>query len=212
VRGYDLVSKFFLDLSTYLYAMIFVLFIFVLIVDFVLILGILVSIFFPEHRIWPPPRRDSWQFWVSWIFSLLGMIVSPLVGIIDYGSLGDGNWFNFLVGILTILVGVGVVLWGVIMLSMHQSLGLKGKLMIEGPYRYSRNPQYVGFILMCAGFILVPYSFMGLILGIVVASVFVILPFSEEPWLKQQYGEEYVEYCRRVPRFIGLRSFKPKIR
>ena len=94
-------------------------------------------------------------------------------------------------------------------LSVHQSLGLKGKLMTKGPYRYSRDPQYLGFLLVCTGFILVTYSILGLIAGIIIASVFVILPFSEEPWLKNQFGDEYVEYYKRIPRFIGLRSFKP---
>lgn len=32
--------------------------------------------------------------------------------------------------------------------------------------------------------------------------------FSEEPWLRQQYGKTYEDYCKEVPRFIGLRSFK----
>lgn len=190
--------------------MIFVLFVFVLFADFILLLGVAISIFFPSHRIWPPPRKDSWQFGVSWIFSVLGMIGSPLVGIFDFGSLGNGYWFSFFVGGLAIVFGFSFAIWGMMTLSTHQSLGLKGKFRIEGPYQYSRNPQYVGFILLYVGFILITYSLLGLIAEIIVASVFVILPFSEEPWLKKQYGEDYMEYCRQVPRFIGFRSFRPK--
>ena len=64
--------------------MIFALFVLVLFADFILFFGVVFSIFFPDYRILPPPKKDSWQFWVSWIFSVLGIIGSPLVGIFDF--------------------------------------------------------------------------------------------------------------------------------
>ena len=190
--------------------MIFALFVLVLFADFILFFGVVFSIFFPDHRIWPPPKKDSWQFWVSWIFSVLRIIGSPLVGIFDFGSLGNGNMFRFFMGGPLIVIGLFIAFWGMVTLSTHQSLGLKGKLVTKGPYRYSRNPQYVGAILFYVGFILVTYSLLGLVVEFIVASVFVILPFSEEPWLRQQYGKNYVAYYWQVPRFLGFRSFKPK--
>ena len=176
-----------------------------------MLFGIAISIFFPKHRIWPPPKKDSWQFWVSWILFDIGMISSGLIGFIDFDTLGYGFWIRILVGGSAILTGGGVALRGMRTLSTHQSFGLKGKLVTEGPYRYSRNPQYLGFILMYSGVILATYSFMALVAGSIMIVNFVILPLSEEPWLVQQYGKVYVEYCRHVPRFVGLRSFKPKI-
>ncbi|MCW4054621.1 MAG: isoprenylcysteine carboxylmethyltransferase family protein [Candidatus Bathyarchaeota archaeon] len=183
----------------------------ILIADLILLFGVVISIIFPKYRIWPPPKKDSWQFWVSWIFSAIGMVGSPLVGILDFATLGHGHWIRFLLGGVGLLIGAGIAVWGTMTLSAHQSLGLKGKLVAEGPYQYSRNPQYAGFILMYAGIILLTYSFMALVTGAFIISVFAILPFSEEPWLTQQYGITYVEYCKQVPRFIGLRSFKPKM-
>lgn len=188
-----------------------VLFVFILLVDFLLLLGILISIFFPKSRIWPPPKKDSWQFWISWILFDIGMISSGLIGLFDFDTIGHGFWIRIFVGGSAILTGGGVALWGVRTLSTHQSFGLKGRLVTEGPYQYSRNPQYIGFALMYAGVILLTYSFMALVTGTIIIVMFAILPFSEEPWLIQQYGKAYVEYCRHVPRFIGLRSFKHKI-
>ena len=188
-----------------------VLFVFTLLVDFVVLFGIAISIFFPKRRIWPPPKKDSWQFWVSWILFDIGMVSSGLIGFIDFAILGYGFWIRILVGGSAILSGGGVALWGMRTLSTRQSFGLKGKLVTEGPYRYSRNPQYIGFILMYAGVILVTYSFMALVAGTIMIVNLVILPLSEEPWLTQQHGEAYVEYCRHVPRFIGFRSFKHKM-
>jgi protein-S-isoprenylcysteine O-methyltransferase Ste14 len=190
----------------------FVLFIVLLLVNFLLLLGVAISTLFPKSRIWPPPKRNSWQFWVSWVFSAIGLGGVPLIGILDVGTLDYVNWSRLLVGGFLILIGEGFAYWGTLSLSGHQSLGLKGKLVTVGPYRFTRNPQYLGFILLYGGVILATSSFMALVTGTIVALLFVILPFSEEPWLLQQYGIPYDEYCKSVPRFIGLRSFKqPKV-
>jgi len=33
--------------------------------------------------------------------------------------------------------------------------------------------------------------------------VYALFPFAEEPWLREQYGQEYDEYRKRISRFIG---------
>ena len=88
-------------------------------------------------------------------------------------------------------------------------MGDTGKIITTGPYRYTRNPQYVGFIILFGGIILLTASWIALVTGAFAIFLFLIIPFSEEPWLKQQYGKPYIDYCRMVPRFIGIRSFKP---
>lgn len=187
----------------------FVLLCVILVVNFLLLFGVVISALFPKFRIWPPPRRNSWQFGVSWVFSVIGMAGVPLVGIFDFETLGYVHWSHFLIGSLMVLIGGSFAYWGTHTLSTHQSLGLRGKLVTTGPYKFTRNPQYLGFILLYAGVVIVTSSFMVLVTGTIVAVLFVILPFSEEPWLLQQYGKPYEEYCRKVPRFIGLRSFRP---
>ena len=184
------------------------LFAMILVADFLLLLAIAVSILFPKFRIWPPPKKNSWQQWVSWTLFTITMFGVPISGILDFQSLGYTHWSLFLVGGLAIVSGFGIDFWGTRTLTAQQSLGEKGRIMTEGPYRYTRNPQYVGFILLFAGIVLVTFSFMALVTGLFIVILFFIIPFSEEPWLRQQYGEPYVEYCRKVPRFIGLRSFR----
>ena len=185
-----------------------VLFAIVLVADFSLLSAVAVSIVFPKFRVWPPPKKDSWQQWVSWILFTICMFGVPLLGILDFESLGGLHWARFLIGGSAILIGFGIDLWGTRTLSAQQSLGAKGEIITEGPYRFTRNPQYVGFILLFAGIVTVAFSFMALVTGVLVILLFLVLPFSEEPWLRQQYGKPYEEYCNRVPRFIGFRSFK----
>ncbi len=187
------------------------LFALILVADFSLFLAIAISIFFPKSRIWPPPKKDSWQQWVSWTLFTIVMFGVPLIGLLDFQSLGYGNWIQFLVGGLLFAFGLSIDLWGTKTLSAQQSLGEKGKIITSGPYRYTRNPQYVGFIILYSGMILIAWSFMALVTGIFAIFLFFIIPLSEEPWLLQEYGQAYDEYCRMVPRFVGIRSFKPEI-
>ena len=180
--------------------------------DFLLLLVVAISIFFPKSRIWPPPKKDSWQQFVSWTLFTIVMFGVPLVGILDFQSLGYFHWSRFIFGAVFFLVGLGIDLWGTRTLTAQQSLGEKGKIVTGGPYRYTRNPQYVGFITLYIGIIFVTSSFMSLVTGAFAIFLFFIIPFSEEPWLRQQYGKPYEEYCKMVPRFVGFRSFKSVVR
>ncbi len=183
----------------------------VLSADNLLLTVVAVSIFFPKSRIWPPPKKDTWQQWLSWMLFTVVMFGVPLLGILDFRSLGIDYLIAFLVGGFLFTIGLGIDLWGTKTLSTQQSMGATVKIITAGPYRYTRNPQYVGFIILFGGIILLTASWMALVAGLFAILLFLVIPFSEEPWLKEQYGESYVEYCRMVPRFVGVRSFKPVI-
>ena len=57
------------------------------------------------------------------------------------------------------------------------------------------------------GIVLITTSYMGLIIGAIMAVWFLLVPHSEETWQEGQFGEQYQEYRKNVPRFIGWRSF-----
>ena len=80
------------------------------------------------------------------------------------------------------------------------------RLVIRGPYRFMRNPMYVGAGLALAGAALfyqsIPLiSYAGLFL--IVAHLFVVL--YEEPTLLRSFDGEYQTYCRRVGRWLPKR-------
>ena len=180
----------------------------VLVADFSLLTAIAVSVFFPKHRIWPPPKKDSWEQFVSWALFSVVMFGVPLSGVFDLQSLGFIKWFHIAIGAAFFLLGLGIDLWGTRTLTAQQSLGKKGIVITEGPYRYTRNPQYVGFITLFIGIIFLTLSISALITGAFAILLFFLIPFSEEPWLREQYGKPYEDYCRVVPRFIGYRTFR----
>lgn len=87
-------------------------------------------------------------------------------------------------------------------------LALEGPFVEEGPYRYSRNPQYVGDIALPAGYILLTNSLALLLTGLLAIGWFALAPFAEEPWLRARFGRAYEEYLEKVPRFLG-KGFSP---
>lgn len=88
-------------------------------------------------------------------------------------------------------------------LSLHQTLGLEGTLVEHGPYRVSRNPQYVGDIALLLAWGLACASLLTWVLCALGIAWFALAPLAEEPWLRERYGAPYEAYRRRVPRFLG---------
>jgi protein-S-isoprenylcysteine O-methyltransferase Ste14 len=88
-------------------------------------------------------------------------------------------------------------------LSDHQTLGLQGELITNGPYRYSRNPQYVAEIVTFLSVVLITNSLLAAVICALVVLWFLLAPLAEEPWLARQFGERFDDYRRRVPRFLG---------
>ena len=77
------------------------------------------------------------------------------------------------------------------------------RLVFEGPYRFSRNPDYIGQALVYAGIALVANSWWPLFtlpLVLFVVQRFVIE--REERYLEGKFGEEYREYRARVRRWL----------
>ncbi len=77
------------------------------------------------------------------------------------------------------------------------------KLVVEGPYCIVRNPMYWSVAFVMLGEAAVFHSMALLDLAVVFfVGVNLFVLFFEEPALKQKFGAEYEEYCRRVPRWL----------
>lgn len=77
------------------------------------------------------------------------------------------------------------------------------ELVATGPYRYVRNPIYVGVVLIFLGHFLW-FEYWSLLLYTVLSfiGVHAFIVFYEEPTLKRKFGATYEEYLKRVPRWI----------
>jgi protein-S-isoprenylcysteine O-methyltransferase Ste14 len=113
--------------------------------------------------------------------------------------------------VLTAL-GAWLRTWGTAYIGVVivQSRGMHGEAMLaDGPYRRTRNPLYLGTLLHTLGLaILLTPS--GAIFLIVLIWIFQIrLALAEEPFLAAKFGQLYIEYVARVPRFLP--SLAPRV-
>lgn len=77
------------------------------------------------------------------------------------------------------------------------------KLVIKGLYKYSRNPMYVGVMLILIGEALFFGSVYLWIYGVFVFTAFhVFILKKEEPRLRRDFGAEYDRYRKTVRRWI----------
>lgn len=77
------------------------------------------------------------------------------------------------------------------------------KLIVDGPYKYCRNPMISGvlFMLIGEGLMLYSASILAWAAGFfIINTVYFIL--IEEPGLLQRFGSDYLKYKKHVPRWI----------
>ena len=76
-------------------------------------------------------------------------------------------------------------------------------LVVRGPYRLTRNPMYLGLIVVSLGMAILVGSWPMLAAPLAVFAVanFVHIPF-EEAKMRRQFGEAYDAYVRRVRRWV----------
>ena len=87
------------------------------------------------------------------------------------------------------------------------------RLVSVGLYRFSRNPMYVGVLLILIGWTLAFRSRALLIYTVVVAILFhARVVMNEEPWLARTFPDEWPRFKSQVPRWLSLvpRSGRPR--
>ncbi len=76
-------------------------------------------------------------------------------------------------------------------------------LVTEGPFRYSRNPMYLGGVVFSFGLAILLGSLVSFIFPVI---LFLLLHFlyipQEEDRLKEMFGKEYLDYMKRVRKWI----------
>ena len=146
------------------------------------------------NRILPPT-----YFFICLILSALLFYTVPLTQIIRYP-------FN-LIGFLFFIVGAGLNIWTDQLLKKEKTTVKpfeKPAVLIQtGPFKFSRNPMYLGMALLMLGFEFILgcfTSFIGIILFVfIMESLFIP---GEEKILQEQFGDEYVKYQKNVRRWL----------
>lgn len=110
-------------------------------------------------------------------------------------------------GVILITLGASVVLWAANTLRKHKTTlhprHKPRKLVMHGPYTLSRNPIYLGFLMISLGTVLLfanVLAFLGPLLFFGFISMLVI-PF-EETMLTKTFGTPYKSYRKKIRRWL----------
>ncbi|MBN1447364.1 MAG: isoprenylcysteine carboxylmethyltransferase family protein [Bacteroidetes bacterium] len=115
---------------------------------------------------------------------------------------------SLIVGFFLAASGEFLRAWGVFYVGSETrvtgSVGAS-KLVTSGPFAFVRNPLYVGNILIYLGIgvmsmALFPWLQLGALLWFFFQYTMIVK--EEEQFLREKFGQEYEDYCSRVPRFL----------
>lgn len=106
------------------------------------------------------------------------------------------------VGVLFIILGVWLWVQSVIIQSISKEI-TQGKLVTNGVYAIVRNPIYSAFLFIFSGVLLFASNYFLLVLPFIFfVFLTLLMKHTEERWLTERFGKEYVDYCHRVNRVI----------
>jgi len=122
------------------------------------------------------------------------------------------TWKSIAVGAIVAILGV------IIRASASGHVKKNEELTTTGLYAHTRNPLYLGSIVIAAGFAIAAMSiWIVAILVVMFVAIYVPVIRGEEAFLRATFPQQFDEYCRRVPRLIprltrayeGYGSFSP---
>jgi protein-S-isoprenylcysteine O-methyltransferase Ste14 len=110
------------------------------------------------------------------------------------------------VGFVLVVAGFPLLVLGFIDLGRSVSVGLpeeETELKTRGVYRITRNPMYLGGFLVCIGSCLIFIHLVNFLLCVIAVGIHHIIVTREERFLEERFGERWLEYKQRVPRYLG---------
>lgn len=149
------------------------------------------------------------------VYKAISYIELIIIGIYAFKN----DWYEYLLPFwylenpLLEKIGWGLLIVSIIMVWIAQSqmanswrIGIdeknKTKLVTSGLFSISRNPIFLGIMIANIGvFIVIPNAFTLLIISLSTISINTQIRLEEE-FLRNEFGEEYKEYSKKVRRWI----------
>lgn len=112
-------------------------------------------------------------------------------------------------GISLYFPGLALVLWGRLTLgkmynvssALAAELYIDHQLIMDGPFAYVRHPMYLGVLMAAFGGLLIYRTWTLVFLAVVFLGL-EVRARREEQGLAAEFGEQWEEYCERVPAWI----------
>jgi len=103
----------------------------------------------------------------------------------------------------SLLLGAAFIVMGLILRALASGHVQKNEqLAMTGPYAYTRNPLYLGSLILAIGFVIAARSlWIAIMLLILFLAIYIPVIRAEEKYLEQRFPE-FAEYAGRVPRLF----------
>jgi protein-S-isoprenylcysteine O-methyltransferase Ste14 len=110
-------------------------------------------------------------------------------------------------GIVAVTAGIGLGWWPVRLFNQIEQDARPWtptpEIVVEGPYKFSRNPMYLMMLIVCFGFSIILDEAWVLVLTPVCAVVIYLTAIRhEEAYLERKFGDSYRNYKESVRRWI----------
>ena len=138
--------------------------------------------------------------WLGWNWNE-ALPLQVLGGILLVASVAAGTWAVAKMGWARLLFAGALFPSG----AGAEENGVPQRLVVEGPYRYVRNPLYdTDFCLIVGAALLTGSWALVLVAALYLAQLAIQLPLEERE-LRERFGVPYRRYCELVPRFFPRR-------
>ena len=176
--------------------------------------------------VWVPPAITAWylihpfaRFWrrlgtVASFFVIYSLLISAAVLLWHFSPALVGRDLGFQPLLLVPAVPAAVI-GGYVAKRRRKHLNQRilvgtpeisradpGTLLTEGIYAQTRNPRYLEFLLFCFVYVAFANYSGAWILYLLTFPAIHLVVLLEEAELRERFGAEYEEYCRRVPRYL----------
>lgn len=145
----------------------------------IFVIGIPALMWWVSERPWTYVPDSVIQYIVAAMLMLCGLALS-IYSIVYMRVVGKGNPFDA---------------------YNHEVVPRTKHLMTEGPYSLCRNPMLVGIYLYDVGILVWLWSFLPLLIFVGEVILLTMQVESEEKRLEKDFGQEYLDYKKRVGRY-----------
>ena len=180
--------------------------------------------------VWVPPAIAAWylihpftRFWrrlgtVASFSVIYSLLISGCVLLWEFRATLVGSDLGFRPLLLVLAVPAAV---GGAVIAMRRRKHLtqrilvgtpeisrtdKGRLLTEGIYARTRNPRYLEFVAFSFAYVaFANYAGTWVLCALILPAIHLVV-LLEERELRERFGAEFEDYCRRVPRYIPKRS------
>jgi protein-S-isoprenylcysteine O-methyltransferase Ste14 len=151
----------------------------------------------------PPVKVRAEPYY--WWYKHRGLAMAPLVVVMFACRWAEIETESVIwpLGLLVFAAGLLLRVWAQRHLHYHIHVGVGKTLTRTGPYRYVRNPLYIGNTVMLAGLaVMCELLWMVPVALAYCAVVYGLVTRHEERHLAGKYGKPYLEYMAAVPRWF----------